>query len=123
MSTKKYGLHAEDDSWYILKCDESENSYYVCCNGSEYDLIGFFDPNNESTKENSLAKFMYGVGMLTDDLKNASLEDKDFPIRHVSYLDSLEDLIGNCTLMNESGKTILARYKTTSPISEIIEFK
>jgi hypothetical protein len=61
--------------------------------------------------------------MLTDDLKNASLEDKDFPIRHVSYLDSLEDLIGNCTLMNESGKTILARYKTTSPISEIIEFK
>ena len=123
MSIKKYGLHAEDDSWYMLKCDGSGHSYYVCCDESKYDLIGFFDPDNDAFREKSLTKLMYSAGMLRDDLKNASLEDKDFPIRHVSYLDSLDDLIGKCTLMHESGKTIIARYKTTSPISEIVEFK
>ena len=123
MSTKKYGLHTEDDSWYMLKWDKSEHSYYVCCDESKYDLIGFFDPDNESIREKSFIKLMYSAGMLTGDLKNASLKDKEFPIKHISYLNSLDDLIGKCTLMNESGKTILARYKTTSPISEIIEFK
>ena len=120
---KRYGLHAKDDSWYMLKCDESENSYYVCCDESNYDLIGFFDPENEVVKDKSLTELIYSGGMLINDLINASLKDKNFPIRHVSYLDSLDDLIGRCTLMNESGKTIIARYKTTSPISEIIEFK